>query len=93
MLIELFFFCFFVFCFGTFDTIEMQTEQYRANIRKENFDSQPILKCYSIEISSNSKTLTKMNIRLSFSLQRLKALLKTETYEYGFKERISENWS
>ena len=88
-----FFFCFFVFCFGTFDTIEMQTEQYRANIRKENFDSQPILKCYSIEISSNSKTLTKMNIRLSFSLQRLKALLKTETYEYGFKERISENWS
>ena len=34
-----------------------------------------------------------MNIRLSFSLQRLKALLKTETYEYGFKERISENWS
>ena len=71
----------------------MQTEHYRANIRKENFDSQPILKCYSIEISSNSKTLTKMNIRLSFSLQRLKALLKTETYEYGFKERISENWS
>ena len=61
MLIELFFFCFFVFCFGTFDTFEMQTEQYRAKIRKENFDSQPILKCYSIEISSNSKTLTKMN--------------------------------
>ena len=29
-----------------------------------------------------------MNIRLSFSLKRLKALLKTETYEYGFKERI-----
>ena len=93
MLIELFVFCFFVFCFGTFDAIEMQTEQYRANSRKENFDSQPILKCYSIEISSNSKTLTKMNIHLSFSLQRLKALLKTETYEYGFKERISENLS
>ena len=70
-----------------------RTEKRPFIDHQENFDSQPILKCYSIEISSNSKTLTKMNIRLSFSLQRLKALLKTETYEYGFKERISENWS